>query len=155
MGFIFERPPGVFAYIHCAMNWIGLHLFNDDTRPSGHISRPSQVGFSHRCLRSINEFWWRCSVVGINSTWECRQLVTDLIKVVLDIWPFISDNRIQLLSEILLCKPPGSSQRGSSMSQLRSTHHDFVATLYIPEVCAQLSESGHNAGKQLVVLGTT
>ena len=22
------------------MAWIGLHLFNDDTRPSGHISRP-------------------------------------------------------------------------------------------------------------------
>ena len=39
-----------------AQNWIGLHLFNDDTRPSGHISRPSQVGFSIRCLRSINEF---------------------------------------------------------------------------------------------------
>ena len=34
---------------------IGLHLFND-TRPSGHISRPSQAGFSHRCLCSINEF---------------------------------------------------------------------------------------------------
>ena len=30
--------------------WIGSHLFNDDTRPWGHISRPSQVGFSHRCL---------------------------------------------------------------------------------------------------------
>ena len=41
------------------------------------------------------------------------------------------------------------------MSQLCSTHHDFVATLYyIPGVCAQLSESGHNAGKQLVVLET-
>ena len=40
------------------------------------------------------------------------------------------------------------------MSQLCSTHHDFVATLYIQGVCAQLSESGHNAGKQSVVLGT-
>ena len=30
---------------------IGLHLFNDDTCSSGHISRPSQVGFSHNCLR--------------------------------------------------------------------------------------------------------
>ena len=72
----------------------------------------------------------------------------------LDIWPFIWDNRIQLLSKFLLCKLPGSSQRGSSMSQPCSTHHGFVATLYIPGVCAQLSESGHNAGKQLVVLGT-
>ena len=40
----------------CQVEWSGLHLFNDNTRPSGHISRPSQVGFSHRSLRSINEF---------------------------------------------------------------------------------------------------
>ena len=40
------------------------------------------------------------------------------------------------------------------MSQPCSTHHGFVATQYIPGVCAKLSESGHNAGKQLVVLGT-
>ena len=40
------------------------------------------------------------------------------------------------------------------MSLLCSTHHDFVAILYIPGVCVQWSESGHNAGKQLVVLGT-
>ena len=31
--------------------WIGLHLFNDDTCSSKHISCPSQVGFSHNCLR--------------------------------------------------------------------------------------------------------
>ena len=37
-------------------DWLGLDLFNDDTRPSGHISSPSQVGFSHSCLHSINEF---------------------------------------------------------------------------------------------------
>ena len=62
------------------MNWIGLHLFNDNTHPSGHISRRLQVGFSHSCLCSRNEFQWWCSVVGINSTWECCQLVTDLNK---------------------------------------------------------------------------
>ena len=45
-------------------------------------------------------------------------------------------------------------KRGSSISQLCSTHHDFVATLYIPGVCAQLSKSGHYTSKQLVVLGT-
>ena len=62
------------------LNWIGLRLFNDDTCPSGHISRPSQVGFSHSYLRSINEDLWWCSVVGINSTLECSHLVTDLNK---------------------------------------------------------------------------
>ena len=62
------------------LDWIGLHLFNDDTRPSGHISRPSQVGFSHSYLCSINEDLWWCSEVGINSTSECSHLVTDLNK---------------------------------------------------------------------------
>ena len=38
------------------LDWIGLDLFNDDTRSSGLISCPSQVGFSHRCLHSKNEF---------------------------------------------------------------------------------------------------
>ena len=36
------------------LDWIGLDLFNDDTHPSGHISNPSQVGFSHSCLCSTN-----------------------------------------------------------------------------------------------------
>ena len=27
------------------MYWIGLDLFNDDTRPTEHISRPTEVGF--------------------------------------------------------------------------------------------------------------
>ena len=40
--------------------WIGLDLFNDDTRPSGHISRPTQVNvsellsFSKQLLKSNN-----------------------------------------------------------------------------------------------------
>ena len=59
-------------------DWIGLYLFNDDTCPPGHISCPSQVEFVHSCLRSMNEFLWWCSVVGIDSTWYCHQLVTDL-----------------------------------------------------------------------------
>ena len=58
-------------------SWIGLRLFNDDTRPSGHISRPSQVGFSHSNFCSIYEDLWWCLVVGINSTLECSHLVTD------------------------------------------------------------------------------
>ena len=33
-------------------DWIGLDLFNDDTRPSGHISRPTQVNVSELLLLS-------------------------------------------------------------------------------------------------------
>ena len=56
--------------------------------------------------------------------------------------------------EILLCKPRGLSQRGSLESQQCSIHHDFVVTLYTPGACVWWSESGHNAGKLVVVLGT-
>ena len=33
--------------------WIGLDLCNDDTRPSGHISRPTQVNVSQSCFNSL------------------------------------------------------------------------------------------------------
>ena len=34
------------------LNWIGLHLFNDDTRPSGHISRPKFLVRWHLYIES-------------------------------------------------------------------------------------------------------
>ena len=41
------------AYILVSgLDWIGLDLFNDDTRPSGHISRPTQVNVSELLLLS-------------------------------------------------------------------------------------------------------
>ena len=36
--------------------WIGLDLFNDDIRPSGHISRPTQVNVSQSCFHSLNDY---------------------------------------------------------------------------------------------------
>ena len=35
---------------------VGLDLFNDDTRPSGHISRPTQVDVSQSCFHSLNNY---------------------------------------------------------------------------------------------------
>ena len=35
--------------------WIGLDLFNDDTRPSGHISCPTQVDVSQSCFEFPNK----------------------------------------------------------------------------------------------------
>ena len=35
---------------------IGLDLFNDDTRPSGHISRPAQVNVSQSGFHSLNNY---------------------------------------------------------------------------------------------------
>ena len=37
-------------------DWIGLDLFNDDTRPSGHISRPAQVNVSQSGFHSLNNY---------------------------------------------------------------------------------------------------
>ena len=35
--------------------WIGLDLFNEDTRPSGHISRPTQLNVSQSCFHFLNK----------------------------------------------------------------------------------------------------
>ena len=45
---------------------IGLHLFNDDTFPPRHISSPSQVGFSHNWLSSINRLQNLVLLQGLN-----------------------------------------------------------------------------------------
>ena len=37
-------------------DWIGMDLFNDDTRPSGHISRPTQVNVSQSCFHCLNNY---------------------------------------------------------------------------------------------------
>ena len=36
-------------------HWIGLDLFNDDTCPSGHISRPTPVNVSQSCFNCLNK----------------------------------------------------------------------------------------------------
>ena len=41
-------------HYHTELYWIGLDLFNDDTCPSGHISRPTQVNVSQSCFNSLN-----------------------------------------------------------------------------------------------------
>ena len=39
-----------------SVRWIGLDLFNDDTRPSGHISRPAQVNVSQSGFHFLNNY---------------------------------------------------------------------------------------------------
>ena len=61
-GWICLYIPDKFVLRKCVFqkDWIGLDLFNDDTRPSGHISRPTQVNvsellsFSKQLLKSNN-----------------------------------------------------------------------------------------------------
>ena len=47
--------------------WIGLDLFNDDTRPSGHISRPTQVNVSWYCFHSLDNY---SSLIILRASWS-------------------------------------------------------------------------------------
>ena len=80
--FVFPHPPqsnsnfllrSVTPWLHSyyiggwfSRYWIGLHLFNDDTCPPGHISRPSQVRFTHNWLSSINRLQNLMVLLGLN-----------------------------------------------------------------------------------------
>ena len=46
----------LWVYVPAPTDWIGLDLFNHDTRPSGHISRPTQVNVSQSCFHSLNNY---------------------------------------------------------------------------------------------------
>ena len=55
-------------------SWIGLDLFNDDTRPSGHISRPTQVNVSQKCLHSLNKLFKSDHIVQVSGLVEVDKL---------------------------------------------------------------------------------
>ena len=110
-------------------DWIGLDLFNDDTCPSGQISRPTQVNVQS-CFNSLNNLL--------------------KLKYIVQVWGLvevncvISDRRIPLLAGIPLCKSRELSRRGHSMSQLCSIHHDIPVTLHTPGAYGQWSVFDHN-----------
>ena len=51
-------------------DWIGLDLFNDDTRPSGHISRPTQVIVSQNCFHSLNNYSSPIILSSLGASWS-------------------------------------------------------------------------------------
>ena len=68
---------------------VGLDLFNDDTCPSGHISRPTQVDVSQSCFDSLNKLLKLNYIVQVWGLIEVNCV--------------ISDRRIPLLAGIPLC----------------------------------------------------
>ena len=116
-----------------SMYWIGLDLFNDDTCPSGHISRPTQVNVSQSCFNSLNILLKLDYIVQVWGLVEVNCI--------------ISDRRIPLLAGIPLCKSRELSRRGYSMSQLCSIHHDIPVTLHTPGAYGQWSVFDHNGDK--------
>ena len=126
---------------HWNADWIGLALFNDDTRPSGHISRPTQVYVSQSFSHFPNELLRSNYIVQV---WGQLKLTNCII----------SDRRIPLLAGIPLCKYREFSRREYSMSQLCSICHDIPVTLHTPGAYGQCSVFDHNGDKQSAVLGT-
>ena len=120
--------------------WSGLDLFNDDTCPSGHTSRPTQVNVSQSCFNPLNKLHKLNYVVHV---WG-----------LVDVNCVISDRVIPLLAGIALCKSRELSRRGYSMSQLCSIHHDIPVTLHTPGAYGQWPVFDHNGDKQSTVLGT-
>ena len=112
---------------------VGLDLFNDDTCPSGHISRPTQVNVSQRCFNSLN------ILLKLNYIVQVWGLV--------EVNCVISDRRIPLLAGIPLCKSQELSRSWYSMSQLCSIHHDIPVTLHTPGAYGQWSVFDHNGDK--------
>ena len=126
--------------IHVSVGWIGLDLFTDDTRPSGHISRPAQVNVSQDCFNSLNK------LLKLNYIVQVWGLV--------EVNCVISDRRIPLLAGILLCMSRELSRRGYSMSQLCSIRHDIPVPLHTAGAYGQCWVIDHSSDKQSVVLWT-
>ena len=120
---------------------LGLDLFNDDTRPSGHISRPTRVTVSQSCPHSLNKLLKSDHIVQVSGHLKLTNYI-------------ISDRRIPPLAGIPLCRSQELSRREHSISQLCSIRHGIPVTLHILEAYAQWSGFDHNADKQSVVLGT-
>ena len=113
------------------LDCIGLDLFNDDTRPSGHISRPTQVNVSQSCFHSLNNY---SSLVTLYTSGGQLKLTNYII----------SDRRIPLFAGILLCKSQELSQREHSTSRLCSIHHHIPVTMHTPAAHGQWSVFDHN-----------
>ena len=126
----------------CEKCTVGLDLFNDDTCPEGHISRPTQVNVFQSCFNSLNKLLKLNYIVQV---WE-----------LVEVNCVISDRRIisDRIAGIPLCKSRELSWRGYSMSQLCGIHHDIPVTLHTPGAYGQWSVFDHNGDKQSAVLGT-
>ena len=131
----------MFYCICSLMYWIGLDLFNDDRRSSGHIKRSTQVNVSQSCFHSLNNY---SSLIILYTSGGWLKLINYII----------SDRRIPLLAGNLLCKSRELSRREHSTSRLCSIHHDIPVTMHTPSAYGQWSVFDHNGDNQLAVLGT-
>ena len=132
--------PSVWWPFHAT--WlVGLDLFNDDTHPSGHISRPTQVNVSQSCFHALNNYSSLITLYTFGGSLKLKNYI-------------ISDRRIPLLAGILLCKSQELSRREHSTSWLCSIHHGIPVTMHTPAAYGQWSVFDHNGDNQLVVFGT-
>ena len=81
----------------------GLHLFSDDTRPSGHRSRPREVDVSQSCVHSLNRLIKPDDIVQVLGLVEVKKNVSVggwfTRGIVWNIWSFKSDIKFCLSQE--------------------------------------------------------
>ena len=134
-----------------------LYLFNDNTRPSGHINCPKQYSDLLLYLWTNCQVRWYCHVVGMG--WNQVQICISwgLVKMrnCIGYLTIISDRNIQFLPETRQCKPLESSQSESSMSHLCTCiiRHHLSVIVYTSRACGQWPVSYRNGGRRSVVLG--
>ena len=97
---------------------IGLDFVNDDAYPSVCISRPSHEGFSHICLSSTKRSG---GVVRLGILSDVNSFKS---RVVLDIWPFISDVVYMKLKNCfnLGCASEGLYRMSDRFYQVEESH---------------------------------
>ena len=67
-GQIFSSPCPTHAWLGCWL--VGLDLFNNDTRRSGHISRPTQVNVSQSWFHSLNNYSSTIILSSAGASWS-------------------------------------------------------------------------------------
>ena len=125
-----------------------MHLFNDDTHPSGHISRPTQVHVSQSHFHSLNRLIKPDYIVQFWGIVKLKQIASVRgwfkLGIVFHIWSFKSDWGNSLLARSPICRSRELSQREYPMSQLCSSRHDFPVKLLTPGAYGQWSVFNHN-----------
>ena len=109
---------------------VGLHLFNDDTRPSKRINSPIHVVFSHSCSWYMNELPYPVVLSSYGdqfNTWILS--VRDWFKRwdLYDVWIFMSDRKSTFSLKSYYAGLGNRLKRGSSMHHC--VHHGSKVTM--------------------------
>ena len=112
----------------------GLHLFNDHTRPSGHISCPTQVDVSQSCFHSLNRLIKPDYIVQVWGLVEVKKCICSSMIQVRN-----CPGELYRMSDNSNQENPASHKNSTTQvsgivfkNQLCSIHHGFPVRLHTP-----------------------